>query len=217
MVVVRPHLVVHQLVQQRVDQRGVRLKGRQVPRAEPHVDGHAAVGVVAQKAAAAPLHLLGEVVVDRVHLSQRAHAVLALRHDVDHRRIRRELEQQPPSLESMRRSRRGPCTETLPSARLEAAELVLGMLRNAPWRRLVAAGSRLGRAPRRLRVFRREAPHRRIALRPLPALDRCHGRGHHHQFGAVGNAVRCHRILDPELLSLGQDFEPPLGGRQAER
>mmetsp|Transcript_24916 Transcript_24916/g.73904 ORF Transcript_24916/g.73904 Transcript_24916/m.73904 type:complete len:242 (+) Transcript_24916:434-1159(+) len=161
-VVVRPDLVVRQLVQQRVHQGRVRLEAAQVHRPEPHVDGHPVVGVVAEQPLAAALHLLGEPVVDRVHLGERPDPIPTLPHDAHHRRVGSQPQQQLARLEGVRGGRRGASAEALPRARLESAELVLCILRGAPHAHLVCATRRVGCTPRSRLVLGCKTTHRRV-------------------------------------------------------
>mmetsp|Transcript_18238 Transcript_18238/g.40311 ORF Transcript_18238/g.40311 Transcript_18238/m.40311 type:complete len:255 (-) Transcript_18238:77-841(-) len=179
--VVGPEDIVGQLVQQRVDHAVVRAEPLEVVGTDAEGDALAEVLVPSQHV---HIGVLGAsalllVVINGIHLAERADLPRALRHDVDDTRVRRKAPQQ---LFGVVGSRRGVLHQ-----RLKPRETILGMLLRAP----VRLRKLLGSLPSPLLVPRLicEALHKRVSP-SFPDLLHLRTRGReHHQL-----AVRAHPV-----------------------
>mmetsp|Transcript_12292 Transcript_12292/g.26580 ORF Transcript_12292/g.26580 Transcript_12292/m.26580 type:complete len:215 (+) Transcript_12292:898-1542(+) len=197
-IVVRADLVVRQLMQQRVDERGVLDEARQVLRAQSHVDALPCVRVVAEQPRVAALHLLGEPVVERVHLGERAHDPPTRAHDRDDRGVARQLEQQLARLERVRRLAARTVAKRLPCACFEAAESVLSVLSRRPViRSVVPRRGFLAPPPLRRRVFISKAPYGRVGPSGSERRQSRRSTRKHHHLGA-----RAYPLLLKNCLSV---------------
>ena len=162
------------------------------------------------------VRLLGEAVVDRVHLAQRAHRPPALGEDAQHGRVGGELQKHLARLEGMRHRAFGTRAEALPGARLEPAAAVLAQLHPAPLghlRRPAHLEAPLGGVG----VLALEASHGRVGPSISELVDQLALARHHHELHAgLDEARRLDGARRRQRLALGNQLERGVLEREAE-